>query len=152
MTGAPAIVVHVPPPPSANLIWRRVPGKRGMIRSPEYKAWLEEAGWALNRQAPEMTIWGQFRAAVEVPRSRRDVDNWTKPLFDLLQKQHIIENDRLMTSYLVTEADRHDVMISLWPDDSPRPSVRNVAPRKRKATPAALNKLRARKMREGIVF
>ena len=113
---APNIVLHLPIPPSANRIWRKVPGRRKPTLSEEYRAWLTEAGWIAKMQIAGIPmILGAFRAEVEVPiKSRRDRDNWTKPLFDLCQKAGAVRNDRGLGTYTVTPTDRLDCMVALF--------------------------------------
>ncbi len=43
------IVYRLPAPPSVNNLFRNVPGK-GRVRSSEYVAWCEAAGWSLRAQ------------------------------------------------------------------------------------------------------
>ena len=83
------IVLVLPIPPSANRLWRnnRV--------SPEYRKWKEAAGWDAKMQTMgKASIKGQFRARIEVPASRRDLDNNLKPILDLCQAVGVISDDK----------------------------------------------------------
>jgi Holliday junction resolvase RusA-like endonuclease len=140
VTDPPTIILTVPIPPSANRIWRRVPGMKGLKLSQEYQSWRETAGWAAKMQlmAQGGTIKGAFRARIEVPKSRRDLDNWVKPLFDLCQAAGAIRDDSGATHFEIEPADRADCMIALWDlggPELPEPkarkprSVRTMKPR-----------------------
>jgi Holliday junction resolvase RusA-like endonuclease len=119
----PSIVLQLPVPPSLNALWSHPPGRRRRVRSPAYSAWLTEAGWEARRQLVGVpTIQGAFNASVSVPAiSRRDTDNWTKPLFDLCQSIGAVRNDSGLRQYVVMPADRRDVLVVLW--DLGGPSV-----------------------------
>jgi Holliday junction resolvase RusA-like endonuclease len=117
----PSIILQLPPPPSTNRLWSTPPGRRRRIRTPEYSRWLVEAGWEARRQlvaAP--TILGAFDASVTVPiGSRRDRDNWSKPIFDLCQAVGAVVNDSGLRDYVVLAADRADVLVLLWDKGGP---------------------------------
>ena len=112
----PTIVLHLPCPPSLNALWSHPPGMKRRIRSPEYSAWLVQAGWEARRQLVGVpTILGAFSATVTVPvTSRRDRDSWTKALFDLCQHVGAVRNDSGLRDYSVTADERDDVMLALW--------------------------------------
>lgn len=112
----PSIVLLVPPPPSANRLWRKVSGRSKPILSVEYRRWLESAGWTARiALVGKRTITGAFDARIEVPeKSRRDRDNWTKPLFDLCQRVGAVANDRGLRRYEVVPAARADCQVELW--------------------------------------
>ena len=116
MSDAPTIVLTLPVPPSANRIWRKVPGRRKPILSEEYRAWITEAGWAAKMQIAGLPmILGAFAAIIEVPeKSRRDLDNFSKPLFDLCQRVGAVRNDSGLKRYTVTPTARDDCMVALW--------------------------------------
>jgi Holliday junction resolvase RusA-like endonuclease len=112
----PTIVLQLPVPPSTNALWMHPSGHKRRVRSPAYSAWLQEAGWEARRQLVGVdTIQGAFNASVSVPASsRRDTDNWTKPLFDLCQSVGAVSNDSGLRQYVVMPADRADVLVVLW--------------------------------------
>ena len=70
-------------------------GKR-RYKTKEYAAWIEEAGYALNRQKPE-PIQGKVRLLIEVAEPntliRQDVTNRIKATEDILVRHGIIEGD-----------------------------------------------------------
>jgi len=90
---AAALTLVVPMPPSTNSLYRNVP-RRGRVKTDRYKAWLTEAGYALNRQSRQALV-GDVALTITVgPRNRsRDLDNCIKAPQDLLQAHGIIVND-----------------------------------------------------------
>jgi len=89
------ITLTLPYPPSANRLWTRA--KKGMRRSDEYLAWLDEAGWAAKSQRVG-GIRGPYKISIQAARPdkrQRDLDNILKPTSDLLQHVGIIENDHM---------------------------------------------------------
>jgi len=111
----PTVFVTMETPPSTNALWSAAPGKK-RVRSTAYTKWLYYAGWQVRIQlvgVPQIT--GTFRARIVVPaESRRDRDNWTKAVFDLLQHVGAIRNDSGLRDYAVCAADRSDVLVALW--------------------------------------
>lgn len=83
----------LPPPLSALFINSK---KRGRIKSPRYRAWEEEAGWALVEQKPK-PVAGDYDLwlYVEWPDKRkRDLDNAAiKAVSDLLVSHQLVEDD-----------------------------------------------------------
>jgi Holliday junction resolvase RusA-like endonuclease len=132
MTAAPTIIITVPTPPSANRIWRNVPGMKRPVLDRTYAKWLETAGWEARMQAvgaPRIDC--RFDARIEVPISRRDTDNWAKPLMDLMEHVSIVSNDGNMNVVTVTPVDRADCLVAL----TVRPDlggVRTVSTRKKR--------------------
>ena len=112
----PDIILQLPCPPSTNALWDTKPGSRRRTRSPAYSRWLVEAGWEARRQLVAVpTILGAFDASITVPiNSRRDRDNWSKAIFDLLQSISAVSNDSGLRDYSVLAADRADVLVLLW--------------------------------------
>ena len=86
------IVLTLPMAPSVNRLWR-IANKK-MYRSPEYKAWLDEAGWMVKQQT-KSTIDGEYALHIRAQRSnrRRDLDNLIKATSDLLVGLGIVEDD-----------------------------------------------------------
>lgn len=115
MTNRPAIVITVTKPPSANRMWRSVPGMKRPVLNPDYAAWLKAAGWEARRQAAGMErITCRFDVALSVPISRRDTDNWQKPLMDLMQHAGIVSNDGNMHRIETEPMDRADCSIAIF--------------------------------------
>lgn len=143
----PTIVLNLPPPPSANRIWRKVPGARRPTLSDEYRKWIEHAGWYARTQLVGVpTIVGTFNASVAVPsKSRRDRDNWTKPLFDLCQRVGAVRNDSGLRSYTVYAEDRPDCMVALF--DLGGPAVSEPAKKRKSTRPLAARVATGRKAR-----
>lgn len=85
----------VPPPPTANLIWRHARGRH--FKSRDYQAWMTEAGMLLNVQRAR-PIPGPVSISIAAPENgRRDLDNYLKPTVDLLCQMQIIDGDRFKT-------------------------------------------------------
>jgi crossover junction endodeoxyribonuclease RusA len=88
------IRLELPLAPSTNRLWKV--GKGGkMYRSPEYVAWLEEAGWMVKAQTKDQ-IFGQYIihiSATKPDKRRRDLDNLLKSTSDLLVKTKVVEDD-----------------------------------------------------------
>lgn len=101
---AAEIVLRIHAPPSANRIWRR--SRMGMHKSPEYRAWKDEAAAAIEAQrAGRCFEW--FSIGIDLPHSRRDPDNSIKPILDAVQAGGAIQNDsrlRGMTLDVLDEA------------------------------------------------
>lgn len=98
------IALYVPMPPSVNRIWRR--GTNGnMHRSAEYRDWLGHAGWVLRSQRPRR-VAGRVVILVAIERvdKRADIDNRVKALFDLLQQEKIIRDDKLIVGFAASWA------------------------------------------------
>lgn len=93
------VVLRLPPPISANAIWRSFGGRN--IKSQKYREWLVEAGWKLQSQNPGR-IDGAYGLTIRVPRKcRLDLDNVPKAISDLAQAHGVISNDRLCEKILV---------------------------------------------------
>jgi Holliday junction resolvase RusA-like endonuclease len=118
MSEQPTVVIHFPRPTSANKMFSRQMTRRGhRDLTPEYKAWRDEAGWAVKMQIVGLlTITTRFNIVIEVPRtSRTDLDNNVKPILDLAQNLGIISNDKNCAGITITPADRTDCMAAFWP-------------------------------------
>jgi Holliday junction resolvase RusA-like endonuclease len=95
---------------------RRMTKKGRRDLTPEYKEWRDRAGWLLKMQlvgVPEITC--RFNVSIEVPISRMDVDNHTKPLLDLCQNVHLISNDGNTNKIEIVPVDRPDCRLAFWP-------------------------------------
>lgn len=100
------MIISLPKPPSINHIYGFT-SRGGFARSyitKVGKAWFEEAGYRLRSQVPSTVFYTTpIRVAIKLFTARRqDADNILKPILDLLQKQHVIENDALV-NYLSVE-------------------------------------------------
>lgn len=111
--------LFLPVPPSTNNLFRSVvlPGKAyaTRVKTTPYKAWLAEAGLKLNAQQPPR-FDGDVAVAYAIPRNkRRDLDNYSKALGDLLVKHGVIVNDNrivdLRLRYEATESGMVEVEV-----------------------------------------
>lgn len=104
----------MPPCPSTNALWIRGQG-RARVRSPDYVAWINRAGWDVKMQMAGVPIVTcRFNCVVEVPISRRDSDNWIKATLDLLEHVGVVSNDGNVAELAVRPVERADVMVALW--------------------------------------
>ena len=88
-----SVEITLTTPPSVNGAWVNVIGK-GRVRSAEYRAWHNEAGWAI-RAARLPMIGGLVVVAIRaaLPKRSCDLDNIIKPLLDALTAFAVIEDD-----------------------------------------------------------
>lgn len=116
MSEGPFVVVTMSKPPSANRIWRTVPGMRRPVRSAEYVEWLRSESWNVKRQIIGMKpLDCRFDLTIEVPISRRDTDNWAKPIGDLCQYAGVVTNDGNVNRVTITPTRRTDCSVAFWP-------------------------------------
>lgn len=110
----PDVIVTMSRPPSTNKLWARGAGGR-RVQSAEYKAWLTAAGWEVKRQIVGMEpLACRFDLTIEVPISRRDSDNWLKPISDLCEHVGVVTNDGNMHRVTVTPVERDDCLAAFW--------------------------------------
>ena len=104
---------YVNPPPSANNLFFN--GKKGRVKSAEYRLWQTTAGLQLNAQNAK-PIAGRVDVEYSVPRNnRRDLGNFEKALSDLLVKQGIIEDDRKIERIVMRWLDNGErAHIDVW--------------------------------------
>ena len=80
-------------PPSVNDIYARNRAG-GVYRTQRYREWANAMGWEVKAQK-FTPISGAFTAAISVPYDeKRDLDNYQKAIFDLLQACGVIANDK----------------------------------------------------------
>ena len=85
-------IVDLPRALSTNNLWMVARGR--MILTPEYRAWKEECGHALNRSNPGC-VSGPYGLTIYLnSKSRCDLGNIEKACSDLLQEHGVIDNDR----------------------------------------------------------
>lgn len=97
----------VPQPPSANRIWRH--GKGRVYKSQEYVQWLDNA---YKIGAGVVPIEGPVRCDYYLPsNTRRDLDNFLKPINDLMEMAGILKNDKQIRQLWVDTEDRDDVRV-----------------------------------------
>jgi crossover junction endodeoxyribonuclease RusA len=99
---AESLTIRLPYPPSANRLWRNVPGRTKPMRSVEYDAWLISAAWEVKRVVAmsydRKGVKGPYALTVKVcppDRRRRDLGNLLKALEDGLVKGGAVEDDHL---------------------------------------------------------
>ena len=115
MSDQPAIIVTIPTPPSLNKLWVTAPGKP-RVRSSEYRAWAERAGWLLRMQIVGMApLDCRFNLDIEVPISRRDTGNFEKALCDLCESCGVVTNDGNAHRITVTPTERTDCLLAFTP-------------------------------------
>ncbi len=87
----------LPFPVSVNNMFLNIPG-RGRIKSPKYRAWQTEAGWRL-RQQRAIPISGHVEVSIVAIRPdnrRRDIDNLSKAVCDILVVNNVITDDKMI--------------------------------------------------------
>ena len=104
---------NLPAPPSANRIWRQ--GNNRMHLSAAYKQWKNAAQWSmieqLGSERPSEPLSGPFAVTIVIHASdgrnaRRDVDNYAKPILDVLEYAALVEDDVLCERLLISRGDR----------------------------------------------
>lgn len=85
----------LPIPPSANTIFRNVPG-RGRVKTAAYVKWRADAALGLRVIQKAGHIDGPVAIHIRVKRLRKnsDIDNRIKPTLDALVEAGVIEDDR----------------------------------------------------------
>lgn len=107
-------------PPSLNNAFATV-GKR-RIKTADYKAWIEAAGWELKVQGIT-PVGSPYGISIEIGRktSKSDIDNLIKPISDLLVKMGATPDDRKMDEVTIRRADREDVLVCVYGLSRPNP-------------------------------
>jgi Holliday junction resolvase RusA-like endonuclease len=108
------ITLDLPMPPSLNRLWKigknRKTGKRFLMRSPAYEAWLTEAGYSVATQMraqPVKAISGLYSLTLRLRLgATSDLDNRIKAVSDLLQAHRVIDNDKLCRKLIVLWEDQ----------------------------------------------
>ena len=90
-------------PPSTNVIWRVA--RNRIIKSAAYRKWLADMAILIRGQTKDKII-GAYGLEILVKRKdrrRRDIDNFIKPISDLLVSAGVVEDDSLC-----------DVVTAMW--------------------------------------
>lgn len=87
------ITLALPKPPSVNALFANASG-RGRIKTKEYRAWIEAAGWELLSQKPVKITGPVALDYVFEDSGRGDLANYEKATTDLLVTHGIIEDDK----------------------------------------------------------
>lgn len=90
------IRVTLPYPPTTNNLF--INRGKCRIKSPEYRAWAQEAGWAIKAQCPVhlVRLHGPYAATFTLDRPdkrARDIANTEKALSDALVSAGIVRDD-----------------------------------------------------------
>lgn len=120
------VSVTLPYPPSANRMWRSVPGMAQPIKSREYRNWQAKADAAIPTLMRGM-IRGAHSVVIDVDRPdrrKRDLDNLIKPTLDAI-KDHPAKS---MKGVVRDDADMVSLTIR-WsgPDPVENPTIRITA-------------------------
>lgn len=100
------ITLTLSPPPSTNALTKNNGWGLGRSKTAAYKAWIKAAGWEINLQHPNR-LYGSFGVKIWVsPDLRLDIDNFIKPVVDLLVRMNIVPDDSHMESLFIS---RHAV-------------------------------------------
>ncbi|HUD74647.1 MAG TPA: hypothetical protein VMQ76_06200 [Terracidiphilus sp.] len=95
-TDSKCVVINLPMPPSTNNLFFNGKGRTGRVRTPEYNAWIKEAGYMLRSQHPR-SIRERVDILIEVSDSEStmswDVANREKAVVDLLVAHYVILGD-----------------------------------------------------------
>ena len=108
------VVASLPFPPSANRLWRFVPGLKNPIKSLDYRNWLAAAEAAIPMSARGV-VRGRHRIDIAVDRPdrrARDLDNITKPTLDA------IKDGKTLRGLIRDDADTQSITIR-WAGDEP---------------------------------
>jgi hypothetical protein len=97
-------VISLPMPPSTNMLFFNGRPGQGRIRTPEYNAWIKEAGWQLAAQRPRQ-LTGRVSILIEVSDAESS-DNWDlasreKATVDLPRHPLMTGYDTPMTEWTV---------------------------------------------------
>ena len=101
------MIIDLPTPPSTNHLYRRSRGN--VYKTAKYREWEVAASLVIQLERP-----GSFDVPVSLEirvqyAPRRDLDNYLKPICDILVKNGVIENDR-MTQVLEKRIVRDDAI------------------------------------------
>lgn len=117
------IQITIPLPPSLNNAFTNA-GRRGRIKSPEYRIWCDNADLLFKvRSAVMPRIEGTYGVMICVPlRMRGDIDNRIKPIVDLLVRSGKVDDDSKMQFVSVhrrdfVEAKTARVTVEAWRAD-----------------------------------
>lgn len=93
--GCVVIRLDLPRPRSVNELYLNVPGK-GRVKTAEYKAFANEAGWMICAQGRPAQLMGKYEIQIAVKRwsARADIGNFEKGISDVLQQHDVIEDDK----------------------------------------------------------
>ena len=120
-TDADCVVINLCMPPSTNNLFFNGSGRTGRVRTPEYNAWIKEAGYQLSRQHPARIRGSRVDILIEVSDSEStmswDVANREKAAVDLLVTHGVIVGDskRHVRQITLRWADVAGVRVTITP-------------------------------------
>jgi crossover junction endodeoxyribonuclease RusA len=86
------VILTLPAPPTVNNLFINI--GRGRAMSKRYKSWRQTAGWEVKRQRPGRII-GPWEIDIALPAGLTgDLDNYAKPVCDLLVELGTVDDDR----------------------------------------------------------
>lgn len=121
----------IPEPPSANNLFRNVPGK-GRVKTERYNIWMQAAAWDVllenNKPRKVETLTGPVEISIEMGKCRGDIDNRNKAVLDLMVKCGVIADDKQVQLLVIardSNVKRRTIVtvrpfekIALWPTRS----------------------------------
>src|SRR5215510_1967314 len=100
---APPIILTLPAPPTTNNLFINA-RRKGRVMSPHYRAWRHEAGWDVKGQRPGR-IAGEWEIDIALPAGLTgDLDNYAKPVCDLLVELGIVDDDKFCRRLSIAKA------------------------------------------------
>jgi Holliday junction resolvase RusA-like endonuclease len=107
-----AITLTMPVCPSTNMLFRNEKRVR-RFKTREYRAWIEEAGYALNRYVLT-PIHGEVHVSICIPeKTPGDIDNRIKAALDLIVSRGWIDDDRHIKSLHVIRDTGSDMRVDV---------------------------------------
>lgn len=103
MTGPDTFTTTIPVPPSTNHLFATYQGRR--IKTRAYRSWIQQAEAVLLEHVWKGVRFGKepVRVHVRPPfNGRRDLDNYCKPVGDVLVQSGILASDRMSTIQEIT--------------------------------------------------
>lgn len=106
--------IEFPAPISTNALFRNVAGS-GRVKTSQYRAWIEDAGWRIVMAKP-CRIMGAAEVHILISNaSRIDADNAAKAVLDVLTKHQVIEDDRRVRKLTIEFGDTPSQLVSVRP-------------------------------------
>ncbi len=112
-----AVGYKLPLPPSVNNLFATVRGRR--VKSLRYRHWLADAGLCILQQG-KCGIASPVKVSIYLDgkvNRQRDLDNFSKPVLDLLTSAGVIQNDNLMhvvAVHMVYSPSAKPACLSVW--------------------------------------
>lgn len=90
-------------PPSLNRLWRRNPHSKKPYLDPKYTSWARTAAWELREHGIHRLGTIDHRVAIVIilpEKQRGDGDNRFKALCDFLQRERVVDDDKLFRGHI----------------------------------------------------